>query len=172
MNARLRKVTRNRGQFSSGQAVLKVLYPPSATWPNTAAPTSGSAVRGGNRRCRRSRSTSRDESRPHDRSHDHLHSRSDAPSGSAARGNPCRVGGESVSDRGGGRRKRSGFQFCVPSGFGHGPTGGAARLAAVAGRRPSPAMRRRNLKMIIMRSGASGRRRWRLTANITAVVSR
>jgi putative transposase len=26
MNARLRKVTRNRGQFSSGQAVLKVLY--------------------------------------------------------------------------------------------------------------------------------------------------
>jgi transposase-like protein len=26
MNARLRKVTRNRGQFPSGQAVLKVLY--------------------------------------------------------------------------------------------------------------------------------------------------
>ena len=26
MNARLRKVTRNRGQFTSGQAALKVLY--------------------------------------------------------------------------------------------------------------------------------------------------
>ena len=35
----------------------------------------------------------------------------------------------------GGRRKRSGFQFCVPAGFGHGAAGGAAWLAAVAGRR-------------------------------------
>ena len=45
---------------------------------NSAARTPGSAVPGGNRRSRRSRSTSTDESQPHDR-HDHLHRRSDAP---------------------------------------------------------------------------------------------
>ena len=79
MNARLRKVTRNRGQFPSEQAALKVLYLAVRNLQDYRTRTPGSGAPGGNRPCRRSRSTSKDESRPHDR-HDHLHRRSDAPS--------------------------------------------------------------------------------------------
>ena len=44
MNARLRKVTRNRGQFPSGQAALKVLYLAVRTWRNSAVATWESAA--------------------------------------------------------------------------------------------------------------------------------
>jgi transposase-like protein len=76
-NARLRRVTRNRGQFPSGQAALKVLYLAVRNLDDYRRPNVGSAVPGGNRRSRLSRSTSRDESQAHDR-HDHLHRRLDA----------------------------------------------------------------------------------------------
>jgi hypothetical protein len=49
------------------------------TWRSSAARTQRSAARGGNRRCRRSRSTSTAGSRPHETRHVHLHRRSDAP---------------------------------------------------------------------------------------------
>ena len=87
MNSRLRKVTRNRGQFPSEQAALKVLYLAVRNLEDYRARNVGSAARGGNRHSRRSRSTSKDESQPHDR-HDHLHRRSDAPE-SSARGRPA-----------------------------------------------------------------------------------
>jgi transposase-like protein len=57
--------SRNRGQFPSGQVARKVLYWQSATWRNSAARTPGSAALGGNKRSRRSRSTSTVESQPH-----------------------------------------------------------------------------------------------------------
>ena len=79
MNARLRKVTRDRGQFPSEQAALKMLYLAGGTWKSSAARTPGSAVQGGNRRSRRSRSTSTAGSRLHENRHDHLHRRSNAP---------------------------------------------------------------------------------------------
>ena len=66
MNARLRKVTRNRGQFPSEQAALKVLYRLCGTWRNSAARTPESAAPAGNKPCKRSPSTSTDESQPHD----------------------------------------------------------------------------------------------------------
>ena len=66
MNARLRKVTRNRGQFPSEQAALKVLYLAVRNLEEFRGRTPGSAVRGGNRRSRRSRSTSTGESPPHE----------------------------------------------------------------------------------------------------------
>jgi transposase-like protein len=83
VNARLRKVTRNRGQFPSEQAALKVLYLAVRNLRSSAAATSGSAAPGGKRPCKRSRSTSTGESQPHDR-HDHLHRRSDAPRAKAS----------------------------------------------------------------------------------------
>jgi transposase-like protein len=46
MNARLRKVTRNRGQFPSEQAALKVLYLAVATWRDSAVATWESAALG------------------------------------------------------------------------------------------------------------------------------
>jgi putative transposase len=46
MNARLRKVTRNRGQFPAEQATLKVLYLAARNLENTVRPRSGSAARG------------------------------------------------------------------------------------------------------------------------------
>jgi hypothetical protein len=109
---------------------------------------------------------------PHDRSHDHLSSRSDAPAGSAARGNPCRVGRGSVSDRGGWRKKAIWIPILRACRVRARARGRCCRAGGGGGPRPGPAMRRRNLKMIITRHGASGRCWWRLTANITAVVSR
>ena len=79
MNARLRKVTRNRGQFPSGQAALKVLYLAVRNLEEFRGPTVGTRSAGRKRHFRRSRSTSPGESRPHDMRHDHLHRRSDAP---------------------------------------------------------------------------------------------
>ena len=78
INSRLRKVTRNRGQFPSEQAALKVLYLAVRNLEDYRGPNAGSGARAGNRPSRRSRFTSKDESQPHDR-HDHLHRRSDAP---------------------------------------------------------------------------------------------
>ena len=78
MNARLRKVTRYRGQFPSEQAALKVLYLAVRNLEEFCSPNIGSAVPDGNRRFRHLRSTSKDESQPHDR-HGHLHRRPDAP---------------------------------------------------------------------------------------------
>jgi hypothetical protein len=49
MNARLRKVTRNRGQFPSEQAALKVLYL-AGTCGTTGVRTSGSPAPAGNKR--------------------------------------------------------------------------------------------------------------------------
>jgi transposase-like protein len=84
MNARLRKVTRNRGQFPPNRPPSKSSTWRSATWRSSAARTPGSAARGGNRRCKHSRSTSTGESRPHETRHDHLHRRSDAPAADAS----------------------------------------------------------------------------------------
>jgi transposase-like protein len=86
MNAWLRKVTRNCGQFPSEQAALKVLYLAVRNMEEFGSPMSVSAARGGKRRCKRSRSTSTGESQPHETSHDHLHRRSDAPGQVAAAG--------------------------------------------------------------------------------------
>ena len=47
MNARLRKVTRNRGQFPSEQAVLKVLYLAVRNLEEFRSPNTGSAAPGG-----------------------------------------------------------------------------------------------------------------------------
>jgi len=66
MNARLRKVTRNRGQFPSEQAALKVLYLAVRNLEEFRRPNVGIRSSGGNRRCKRSRSTSTGESRPHE----------------------------------------------------------------------------------------------------------
>ena len=60
INARLRKVTRNRGQFPSEQAALKVLYQAVRNLEDFRRPTSGSAAPDGNRPCRPSPSTSTD----------------------------------------------------------------------------------------------------------------
>jgi putative transposase len=87
MNARLRKVTRNRGQFPPSKPLSKSSTSPSGTCRSSAGPTSESAARGGNKRSKRSRSTSTGESRPHETRHDHLHRRSDAP---RARSELCR----------------------------------------------------------------------------------
>jgi hypothetical protein len=40
INARLRKVTRNRGKFPSGHAALKCSTSPCPPWRNTAGPAS------------------------------------------------------------------------------------------------------------------------------------
>jgi len=66
MNTRLRKVTRNRGQFTSEQATLKVLYLAVRNLEEFRGPNTGICSPGGNKRCRRSRSTSTGESRPHE----------------------------------------------------------------------------------------------------------
>jgi transposase-like protein len=79
VNARLRKVTRNRGQFPSEQAALKVLCLAVRNLEEFRTPAWESAAPGGSRRCRHSRSTSTDGSPPHENRHDHLHRRSDAP---------------------------------------------------------------------------------------------
>ena len=44
MNARLHKVTRNRGQFPPGRPALKVLYLAVRTWRNSAVATWESAA--------------------------------------------------------------------------------------------------------------------------------
>jgi hypothetical protein len=49
INAQLREVTRNRGQFPSEQAALKVLYLAVRNLEGVPTPTPGSAARGGNR---------------------------------------------------------------------------------------------------------------------------
>jgi hypothetical protein len=103
------------------------------TWPNI-APTSGSAVPGGNRRCRRSRSTSRDESQSMTVAMITYPAGRTLPRAAPREEIPVASEGDQPVIVVGGRRKRSGFQFCVPAGFGHGPAGGAAGLAAVAGR--------------------------------------
>jgi hypothetical protein len=46
MNPRLRRVARDRGQFRSGQATLKVLYLAVTTWRNSAVATWESAALG------------------------------------------------------------------------------------------------------------------------------
>ena len=71
MNARLRKVTRNRGQFPTEQAALKVLYLAVGNLDEYRGATVRTGSSGWKKRCKRSRSTSRDESPHHDR-HDHL----------------------------------------------------------------------------------------------------
>jgi hypothetical protein len=154
-----------------GQAVLKVLYLAAATWPNTAAPTSGSAVRAGNGRCRRSRSTSRDESQPMtvamitytaDRTLPRAAPREEIPVASAGDQSVIVVVGEG-SDL-------DSNSACLPvRTWAHGR---CCQAGGGGGPPPRSAMRRRKLKMIIMRHGAGGRCRWRLTVNITAVVSR
>ena len=79
MNARLRKVTRNRGHFPTERPFSKCCTSRCGTCRSTAGPRSGSAARVGSKPCKRSRSTSRDASPPHDR-HDHLHRHPDRPS--------------------------------------------------------------------------------------------
>jgi hypothetical protein len=74
MNARLRKVTRNRGQFPSEQAALEVLYLAVRNIEDYGVATSASGVRA----LQALTIYFEDESQPHDR-HDHLHRRSDAP---------------------------------------------------------------------------------------------
>jgi hypothetical protein len=64
MNSRLRKVTRNRGQFPSEQAALKVLYLAVRNLEEYRSPNTGIRSSGGNRRSRRSPSTSAGESPP------------------------------------------------------------------------------------------------------------
>jgi putative transposase len=78
MNARLRKVTRNRGQFPSEQAALKVLYLAVRNLDEFRSPTVGTKSSAGNKPCKHSPSTSRGGSPPHDR-RAHLHKPSDAP---------------------------------------------------------------------------------------------
>lgn len=81
MNPRLGKVTRNRGQFPSGQAALKVLYLAVRNLEEFRSPNTGIRSAGWNRRCgsRCSRSTSTGGSPPHENRHSHLHRRPDAP---------------------------------------------------------------------------------------------
>src|SRR3954451_1986671 len=62
MNARLRKVTRNRGQFPTEQAALKVLYLAVRNLEEYGGQRSGPRARGGNKRSNCSRSTSRTHS--------------------------------------------------------------------------------------------------------------
>jgi len=71
INALLRKVTRNRGQFPSEQAALKVLYLAVRNLDEYRRPNVCTRSSAGNKRSKRSRSTSRDASPHHDR-HDHL----------------------------------------------------------------------------------------------------
>ena len=78
VNARLRKVTRNRGQFPTEQAALKGLYLAVRNLEDYRSPNTGIRSSGW-KQALRSRFTSRDESRHHDNRHDHLHRRSDAP---------------------------------------------------------------------------------------------
>jgi hypothetical protein len=93
MRARLRKVTRNRGQFPSEQAALKVLYLAVRNLQDYRSPEyRDPQLGGGNKPSRRSRFTSKDESRPHDR-HDHLHRRSDAPRSDAPLASGGRMAG-------------------------------------------------------------------------------
>jgi Transposase, Mutator family len=80
MNARLRKVTRIRGQFPSEQATLKVLYLAVRNLEEIRRPSVG--IR--NSRWKQALPGVRHLLRgpnpdPHDRCHDHLHRRSDAP---------------------------------------------------------------------------------------------
>ena len=78
MNARLRKVTRNRGQFPPNSPSSKCSTWPCGTWTNTAGPKSASAAPAGNKRCKRSPSTlTAGSPRRHDyRGHRRLHKES------------------------------------------------------------------------------------------------
>ena len=78
INARLRKVTRNRGQFPSEQAALKVLYLAVRNLDDFRGPTVGTRSSGWKKRSKRSPSTSTGDCPHHDR-HGHLHRPSDAP---------------------------------------------------------------------------------------------
>jgi hypothetical protein len=75
MNARLARSPATAASSPPSRPPSKSSTWRSGIWRTSAARTSGSAARGGNRRSRRSRSTSRDESRPHENRHDHLHRR-------------------------------------------------------------------------------------------------
>ncbi len=79
MNARLRKVTRNRGQFPTEQSALKVLYLAVRNLEDYRGRRSGSEVQGWKQALQAFTIFAEDESPHHDR-HDHLHRRTDAPS--------------------------------------------------------------------------------------------
>jgi hypothetical protein len=66
MNARLRKVTVTGASSPPSRPRSRCSTWRSVTWRSSAARTPGCAVPGGNRRCRRSRSTSTGGSRPHE----------------------------------------------------------------------------------------------------------
>ena len=66
MNARLRKVTRNRGQFPSEQAALKVLYLAVRNLEEFRRPNTGIRSSGWKQALQAFTSTSTDESQPHD----------------------------------------------------------------------------------------------------------
>jgi transposase-like protein len=75
INARLRKVTRNPGQFPSEQAALKVLYLAVRNLEEYLRPNVGTRSSGWKQAIQAFTSTSRDAS-PH---HDHLHRPPDTP---------------------------------------------------------------------------------------------
>jgi transposase-like protein len=78
MNARLRKVTRNRGQFPSEQAALKVLYLAVRNLEEFRSPTAGLRSSGWKQALQAFTIYFEGRIPTHDR-HDHLHRRSDAP---------------------------------------------------------------------------------------------
>jgi transposase-like protein len=80
MNARLRKVTRNRGQFPSEPAALKVLYLAVRNLEEFRGRSVGIRSSGWKQALQAFTSTSTAGSPPDENRHDHLHRRSDAPS--------------------------------------------------------------------------------------------
>ena len=78
MNSRLRKVTRNRGQFPSEQAALKVLYLAVRNLQDYRGPNTGIRSSGWKQALQAFTIYFDGRIRPHER-HDHLHRRSDAP---------------------------------------------------------------------------------------------
>ena len=79
MNARLRKVTRNRGQFPSGQAALKVLYLAVRNLEEFRRPNVGIRSSGWKQALQAFTIYFDAGSPPHENRHDHLHRRSDVP---------------------------------------------------------------------------------------------
>jgi hypothetical protein len=78
INARLRKVTRNRGQFPSEQAVLNVLYLAVRNLEEFRRPNVGIRASGWKQAPQAFTIYFQGRSPPHDRHH-HLHRQSDAP---------------------------------------------------------------------------------------------
>ena len=78
MNARLRKVTRNRGQFPSEQAALKGLYLAVRNLQDYRNANTGIRSSGWKQALQAFTIYFEGRIPPHDR-HDHLHRRSDAP---------------------------------------------------------------------------------------------